>query len=136
MGEGGEFPSAHVPSQEQHALASFGGAFEILKPVIGDDFADVLASVTRKKTDLPELATQGSEHATHNLAPLAHAFLRKRHLQIAQADAPQLAVEKIDEPSDGDADRPRRRPRKHTNGFHDAPHQRVLEPKTHQGEPV
>src|SRR5262249_19375632 len=96
MREGGEFPPAHVSGQKQDALAAFGSALKILKPVISDDFADVLTSVPRKKADLPKLAAEGSEHATHDPTALAQDFLGEGHLQIAQADAAQLAVKKID----------------------------------------
>src|SRR5215475_14529735 len=134
MGEGGEFPSTEMSSEEQDALAALRSAIEVLKAIVDHDLADVFPSVAREKADFGELTAQRGEDPAHNLAAFFDTFFGERKRQIQHADTAQFTVEEIENLPEQDARRTRPGARQHADRFDHTPNQRVFETKTHPGE--
>ena len=132
VGERREFPSAEMGSQEKNAFAPGEGAIEILKTVVNDDVADIVAGVAREKANLGELATEGREDPTQDFFSLTVRHIGEGEGEVAESDAAKLGVEQVDQLADGDAEGMGDRARKQADSFNDAPDQRVLEAKSHR----
>src|ERR1700685_1472992 len=133
MRKGGKLPAAHMCCQKQHSLATRIGLLIILQPVIHDHLLNIFQRVLRKVAYLRQLTSQRSKLAAQNLCPLRLSFFRKRHREVAHAHPPQPHVQKIDYPSQANANSPRQRPGQNTEDFDDRPGCRVLKSLPHRG---
>ena len=96
VGEGGELPGSEVSGEEEDAFAAGVGALEVFESVIDDDAGDIFAGVAREEADFGELASEGDEFAAKQAAAFALRHFREGESQVAQADAAQASVKRVD----------------------------------------
>jgi hypothetical protein len=85
-----------VTGEKKNAFAASVGALEVFKCIIDDDAGDIFASVAREEADFGELASEGDEFAAEETAALARRHFREGESQVAQADATQASVNRVD----------------------------------------
>jgi hypothetical protein len=96
VSESGELPGAEVSGEKKNAFAASVGALEVFKTVIDDYAGDIFSGVTREEADFGELAAEGDEFAAKQAAAGALRHFREGESQIAQADAAQASVNRVD----------------------------------------
>jgi hypothetical protein len=96
VSESGELPGAEVSGEKNNAFAASVGALEVFKAVIDDYAGDIFSGVTREEADFGELAAEGDEFAAKQAAAGALRHFREGERQIAQADAAQASVNRVD----------------------------------------
>src|SRR6266403_1575404 len=96
VSEGGKLPRSEVSGEKEDAFAASVGAVEVFKFVIDDDAGDVLTGVTREEADFGELASERNEFAAKQAAALALRHFREGESQVAQADASQASMNRVD----------------------------------------
>src|SRR5258705_7419789 len=121
VGEGGEFPSAHVTGEEQHAFPTLGGSIKILEPVIDNRLAYVLTCISGKQADFGKLAAQRSEDVADNFAPCASTLVGEGQVEVAHPNAAELSVQQVDGLSEGDGHSPSQGTRKRSDRLYHAP---------------
>jgi hypothetical protein len=96
VSEGGEFPGSEVSGEKKNTLAASVGALEVFKSVIDDDAGDIFVGVAREEADFGELASEGDEFASKQAAAGALRHFREGESQVAEADATQTPVNRVD----------------------------------------
>src|SRR3989441_10633944 len=81
-------------------LAARDRALEILESVINHNLGNIFASVFWEKTNLRQLAPEGSKHAAQNAGAFAAALLRIGKRKITHANRSEPAMEKINDPGE------------------------------------
>src|SRR5438270_12624929 len=89
--------------QKQQAFLAGQRALEVLEAFIDYDLADVLWGVAGEQAYFGNLPAKRGEFAAKDFSALAGSFFREGQRQISHANAAQLAVEQIDNPSEGNA---------------------------------
>jgi hypothetical protein len=96
VSESGEFPGSQVSGKKQDPFAASVGALEVLKALIDDDAGHIFAGVAREEADFGELASERNEFAAKKAAALRLRHFGEGEGQVAQADAPQASVNRVD----------------------------------------
>src|SRR5208282_5875929 len=104
VSEGGDFPGSEVSGEKQNSFAASVGAFEVFKAIVDHGARNVFTGVTREEAHFGELASEGNEFAANQAAALVLRHFGKGEGQVADADATQASVNRVDGQSQRDSD--------------------------------
>src|SRR2546425_4942734 len=109
-------------------------ALEILESLIHHNLGNIFASVFWEKTNLRQLAPEGSKHAAQNAGAFAAALLRIRKRKITNPNRSKPVMEKVNDPAETDSRSTRQRTGQRPQKPNNQPRKRVLEPMAHLEE--
>ena len=133
LGEGREFPRAHVPGQEENSFAACLRRREIFKSIEQDEALDILFRKARKVGELRPHPAKLPHHATQRRPALLLAPFGKCQTQILHCGAVQSRPRPEQKCGRARSGISRERPRQRANRLQQDPQRCVFQSFSHPG---
>jgi hypothetical protein len=110
-----------VAGEKQNAFAASVSAFEVFKAVIDDDAGNIFAGVAGEKADFGELTSERNEFSANQAAAFALWHFGEGESEVAQGNATQASVNRIDGQPQCDSDGARHGTGEHAQDLYPGP---------------
>ncbi len=133
MCKGANFPATQVRGQKENAFAARVSRVIGLVSLVNCQRGNIFARVRRELAEVGKLSPERSEDAMNHPTPQTFGHLRKRHLQIAESNAPKTAMQEINQLTETNPACTGQRPWHQTQELHHEPDWQIFDSMAHSG---